>query len=170
MDINVSANAARTALLVAVVVYAAWCDARTRRIPNLLTLGSALAGLLLAAVGFGDGPSFGSSIGGAVLGLGLLLPLYAIRALGAGDAKLMAAVGAFVGAPAMLFVFLLTGVVGGIAAIALATRRRMLGRLAANAHDLLHFQFAAVNSVGRLPYGVCICAGTLAWLALRQWH
>jgi prepilin peptidase CpaA len=105
-----------------------------------------------------------------MLGLALLLPLYAVRALGAGDAKLMAAVGAFAGAPAMVFIFLLTGIAGGIAALALATRRRMLGRLAANARDLLHLEFAAVNSVGRLPYGVCICAGTLAWLALRQWR
>jgi prepilin peptidase CpaA len=170
MDMNVSPNSMRTALLVAIVVYAAWCDARTRRIPNALTLGGVLAGLVFSVAASGDGPSFGSAIGGAALGLGLMLPLYAVRALGAGDAKLMAAVGAFVGAPAMVFVFLLTGVVGGIAALALAMRKRMLGRLAANAHDLLHFQFAAANSVGRLPYGVCICAGTLAWLALHQWR
>ncbi|HTH77453.1 MAG TPA: A24 family peptidase [Ramlibacter sp.] len=170
MDITVSPNSMRAALLATIVVYAAWCDVRTRRIPNALTLGSALAGLMLAAVGFADGPSFGSAVGGAMLGLALLLPLYAVRALGAGDAKLMAAVGAFAGAPAMVFIFLLTGIAGGIAALALATRRRMLGRLAANARDLLHLEFAAVNSVGRLPYGVCICAGTLAWLALRQWR
>jgi prepilin peptidase CpaA len=169
MDTNLSPNAMRTALLVVIALYAAWCDVRTRRIPNALTLGSALAGLLLAAAGWGDGPSFGAALAGAALGLALLLPLYAVRALGAGDAKLMAAVGAFVGAPAMVFVFLLTGIAGGIAALALATRRRMLGRLAANARDLLHLEFAAVNSVGRLPYGVCICAGTLAWLALRHW-
>ncbi|MEG0884092.1 MAG: prepilin peptidase, partial [Janthinobacterium sp.] len=86
-------------LLCILLTGAVWHDMRSRRIPNGLVFGGALAALLLHAVltpGAG-GLGLPAALGGLALGLALLLPMYMLRALGAGDVKLMAMVGAFIG-------------------------------------------------------------------------
>ena len=75
---------------------AAALDWRSRKIPNWLTVSGILAGIILRTT-LGGWPSAKSSLEGAGLALGLLLPLVLLRALGAGDWKLMGAVGAFMG-------------------------------------------------------------------------
>ncbi|HEX9143437.1 MAG TPA: A24 family peptidase, partial [Candidatus Binatia bacterium] len=81
-------------------------DVRTRRIPNRLVFPGAVIGLALNTIlppgtGFFAEPSgavgFLASLGGAGIGVAILLPMYAFGALGAGDVKLMAMVGAFLG-------------------------------------------------------------------------
>jgi prepilin peptidase CpaA len=116
------------------------------------------------------------SVLGALTALAVLLPLYVLGATGAGDVKLVAMVGAFLGLPDLLYALPLMLVAGGLCALGYAAFHRSLGRLASNTRDLTQMAaFAAligqrpslqgVASIGKLPYGLCVCIGTLAWLA-----
>ena len=89
-------------LAVAVALVAAICDVRNRRIPNLLTFGAAAIGLIVATLSHGLSGA-GMSAGGWLLALCLWLPLYALGGMGAGDVKLMAAIGAFLGPSTVFF-------------------------------------------------------------------
>src|SRR5215212_2728990 len=82
-------------------------DMKTRRIPNDLTASIAGLGIGLAATGT-SGISVAASFGGFFLGLLLMMPGYGFGATGAGDVKLMAAIGAIVGPPLVLSAFLFT--------------------------------------------------------------
>ena len=91
-------------VLVLLLIVAAAIDVRTMRIPNWLTVTGAVMGLgLSAAIPWQElGPrwaldGFLWALGGMAAGLVLLLPLYALHVMGAGDVKLMGMVGAFVG-------------------------------------------------------------------------
>src|SRR5947209_7625778 len=105
-------------LLVMLVATAAVFDIRFRRIPNWLVLAGIVAGLgwNLVASGWSG---LGRSAEGLGLGFALYLPLYMIRARGAGDVKLLAAVGAITGPGNCLWIFLLTAVLGGVIALIL---------------------------------------------------
>src|SRR5687768_11743315 len=87
--------AIHVATLLALLGSAMWCDIRTRRIPNKLVL----VGLATSFVAQGLRGLDGTQAWflGTLAGFGLLLPLYVIRAMGAGDVKLMAMVGSFLG-------------------------------------------------------------------------
>lgn len=113
---DASLNSLSHWILLAVLVAAAIIDSRTRRIPNLLSLGGAAVGILLAVTGYGS-VTLGASIGGLALGLVALLPLYLLKAMGAGDVKLMAAVGAFLGPSITLAAVLCTFIAGAVIAI-----------------------------------------------------
>ena len=69
-------------------------DLRTRRIPNVLTISAALAALLFHLL-TGGWPAAGWGAAGLFLGAALFFPMFALRGMGAGDVKLLAAVGAF---------------------------------------------------------------------------
>ena len=58
------------------------------------------------------------------VGLALLLPLYAIGGMGAGDVKLLAGVGAWMGATHTLYAFCVTAIVGAVLAVAMVVFRR----------------------------------------------
>lgn len=168
-----------TGALIAVLLVAAAIDWRTMRIPNWLTVSAMLYGLAYNAT-HGQSLWGGLSTGGSglLVGLVLLLPLYLIRAMGAGDVKLMAAVGAFLGPLPVLKAALFVFVVGGIAAVAFAVSRRAGRQLAANLTEFaesLVLPGVAVwrpglgsASIGSLPYGVSISVGTLLFLVARQ--
>lgn len=178
-------------LLLALLGAAVWHDVRARRIPNAIVFPGMLAAfalhaLLPAGQGlFGADPgSLGllQSLGGWGLGLALLLPMYALRLMGAGDVKLLAMVGAFVGAGQILTVGLFTLVAGGVLALAVAAWQGSLRRLVGNAyHMALHSTFSALAgsiaapvtppeaASGRLPYAVAIAvatSGCLLWLRI----
>ena len=140
-------------------------DVRTRRIPNWLTGAIAGAGFGLA---FGGGVVTPMQ---AALGLGagllLMMPGHLIGATGAGDVKLMAAVGSVVGPNLVLRAFLYSAIAGGVLAIAVAARR---GRLAATLQDTSRLVTSpatvrtAIESPGRanrFAYGPAIAVGTL---------
>ncbi len=152
-------------VLTVVVVFSAWSDVRTRRIPNWLTVGGAGLGLVLQT--YRGGPAgLLASLAGMGLGLGMFMALYAAGGMGAGDVKLFGAVGALVGPQHLLIVFVLTGVLGGIAAAGLALTRsklssaiRQTGELI---FDLVRFRVPRTHeNPMRLPYGAVIAGGTL---------
>jgi prepilin peptidase CpaA len=126
--------------LTMLVAMAAWSDLRSRTIPNWITIPGAGLGLILRAW-YGGLPGAWSGLEGAVLGLGIFVVLFVAGGAGAGDVKLFGAVGAFLGPEPLILVFVLTGILGGIAAGAAAIWR---GRLPAT-----------------LPYGAVIAGGTL---------
>ena len=120
---------------------------------------------------------------GAGLGLGFILyfPLYLIRARGAGDVKLLAAVGAITGPRNCLWICLLTAILGGIIAVLLLLARGRLQKTLFNVswiiRDLMHFQAPYRSSEEldvtttkglRLPHGAMIAVGTLAFLLMAQ--
>ncbi len=171
----------RIGTLIVLLVAAAAIDCRIFRIPNWLTAGGAIAALLLSVLlPEQHQTGFLLALGGLGTALALLLPMYALGIMGAGDVKLMAMVGAFLGLPDTLYAVVFTFVAGGIAAVVLAVWRRALLRTALNVRDIVQsFAFAAfggyrpaapggITSVGRLPYAISICVGTIASLASKQ--
>jgi len=174
-------------VLCALLALAVWNDLRTRRIPNALVFGGAVLGVLLnAALPSGDGlfiQPFGGigllmSLAGLGVGLGLLLPMYAMRALGAGDVKLMAMLGAFVGPWSVAGIVLLTLLAGGVLALAVAAYNGRLKIMVGNTWQMLKYSMlrslagevakveAPAAASGRLPYAVAIAAGALPYLAM----
>jgi prepilin peptidase CpaA len=141
-------------------------DLRTRRIPNVLTGAMAATGLALAAFGFAK-VSVGAALLGCVIGLVLMLPGHVLGATGAGDVKLMAAVGAIVGPGLVVTAFLFTAIAGGVLAVIVAARRRRLGATLAGTARLVstpaearqELKSAAPSS--RFAYGPAIAAGSI---------
>ncbi len=158
-------------------LWIAWGDLKTRRIPNYLTFGSALAGLLVQAWLHGwAGLAAGGE--GLALGLGLLIVPYLLGGMGAGDVKALAALGAWLGPSQTLFLFIYMGLAGGLLALgAIIFRKlwrrawlregwhRLLNRLLCHSHGLsspasLPTRDRAPRSKG-IPYGVAMALGML---------
>ena len=100
-------------------------DLWSRRVPNQLTLGVAALGVTLAALGL-SGHSLMAALAGLVVGLLLMLPGHVIGATGAGDVKLLAAIGTLLGPSGILVAFIYTAIAGGVLALIVAVRRRVL--------------------------------------------
>ena len=100
-------------------------DMRTRRVPNVLTGTIAALGLLLAILHVTP-VSPVSALGGIAVGLAVMLPAHLIGATGAGDVKLMAALGTLLGPAGVLMAFVYTAIAGGVLALLVALGR---GRL-----------------------------------------
>jgi len=106
-------------------LWMAWGDIRTRRIPNYLTLGAAVAGLgfQLGCHGWGG---VWSGILGLILGFGLLIIPYLLHGMGAGDVKALAALGTWLGPRDTLFLFIYMGIAGGVLIIMVLLWRGVL--------------------------------------------
>lgn len=149
-------------------------DWRTRRMPNLLTGSSMLAGLLLH-LALGGWRAAGLAAGAGLLcGMGFFI-FFLVGGMGAGDVKMMAAVGCIAGFGRLSELFLATVLIGGVFALALAVLRGQLKRTICNVGALIfhHGQFGFVphpdlnllnSETLRLPYGIAIAAG--CWLTL----
>jgi prepilin peptidase CpaA len=173
----------RTGVLMALLLVAAVIDIKTGRIPNWLVFGGALYALVYNTMSPLYARDIGIlfALGGLAVGLVSLLPAYLFRVMGAGDVKLMAMVGAFVGAWATVGAVLATLVAGGVLALALAMSSgrtvRLLRNVAAVSRGTIVTittgigGLAAVHdgqSAGKMPYGVAIAVGTIAYLVLSQ--
>jgi prepilin peptidase CpaA len=122
--------------LLAALVVAAVYDVRTRRIPNLLALSLIIAGLLRFAL-TSNSLTITQAIIGLVLGFVVGTVLFALRALGGGDVKLLAAIGVWTGPTLLLAVLALSLVLAMLLAIVSAVRRGALRNLMANALAML---------------------------------
>ena len=155
----------------ALTVSAALLDWRSRRIPNWLTVPGLLSGVVVHALIAGwHGALF--ALEGAGLALILLLPLVALRALGAGDWKLMGAVGAFVGPVMFLFVLMGSILASGLMAIVQVYRTGRVMETLKNMVTLVRgfFTFGLKKNpqisldnprLLKLPFGVAVAAATL---------
>ena len=161
---------------VLIMVLAGVTDLRTRRIPNVLTVAGMVAAPVLWALLAGPVVALASVVGGAIA-LVVGMTLFALGALGGGDAKLLVVTGAFLGPARLVSALLVIGITGGVLALAVALRRGHLLRTLARAwHLSLHLTTLGrkgtphdLESPGALtiPYGVAIAAGSLAtWFAL----
>jgi prepilin peptidase CpaA len=168
------------AVLIALVLCAAVYDVRYRRIPNWLTVAGVLVGLALN--GFldqGRPGLFVSSLLGLAIAFAVYFVLYALRAMGAGDVKLMAAVGAIVGWPNWFGIFIVTAILGGIMALILVVARGRVKKTFWNVAFILselrggrpaylrreELDVKNPKALG-LPHGAVIAVGTLFFLAL----
>ena len=100
----------------ALTVWIAWGDLRTRRIPNYLTLGTAVAGLAFNCIAQGL-PGLVNGILGMLLGFACLFLPYLWGGMGAGDVKALAALGAWLGPKLTVFLFCYMGIAGGVLAL-----------------------------------------------------
>ncbi len=172
----------RTGIVILLLIVAAVSDCRTRRIPNWLVLSGALYGVIYNTV---LPPTPHDNIlfplAGLALGLLLFLPLYLVRAMGAGDVKLLAMIGAFLGPGDTFYAALATMIVGGVLAILFVLARGTALRMFHNLVSLFQLGFLSVAggskpdlqieadmSAGKLPYGVPIAIGTIGYLVLNQ--
>ena len=172
-------NSIQTIAVIILVIVAAICDARTRRIPNVLVVAGVVTGLTFGFAANGAAGAL-TALAGIGVGVAALLPTYAFGALGAGDVKLFGAVGAFTGPTGVLGALLATFIAGGLLAVALVVRRRLLGDLLRNLKAIAIGQWVAVStgswsdlggrirSVGELPYAVAIAVGVTGWLAFSR--
>jgi prepilin peptidase CpaA len=169
----------RTGVLIGLLVAAAWSDYGTGRIPNALVFGGAFLGLayntLVPPIPGAPLAAFVGSLAGLVCGLALMLPFYLLRAMGAGDVKLMAMSGAFLGFPETLWAVLATFLAGGALSLAYllwkgALRRALLNIAALGITSGARHVFAidAKTSAGTFPYGIAITVGTIGYLVLHQ--
>lgn len=170
-------------VLLWLVIQAAVTDLAVRKIPNVLVL----SGLLLAlALHWRMGPPWAplsAWLAGGMAGFFLFLPLYALRGMAAGDVKLMAMVGAFAGPAQALQIALLSIAAGGVLGLLLMAAS---GRMAQGMRNLgallwpLLLRLGGVPlrplplprgaSVGGMPYGVAVAAGTALSIASEHFH
>lgn len=164
-------------LAVSTALIACVTDVTTRRVPNVVTFGAALVGVAVHIVLGGPRGGVFALIGWAV-GLLLFLPLFALRGLGGGDVKLLAALGAFVGPRLVVWTGLYGAIAGGVFAVVLTLGRGVFGRTLGNLRFILaQWRLAGVGPVDgftldnsasvRLPYALPLACGLLVALWLQ---
>ncbi|HEY8037132.1 MAG TPA: A24 family peptidase [Methylobacter sp.] len=164
-----------TGVLLTVLIAAAVIDMKRHRLPNTLTVTAAVLGIIFQYWLHGLS-GFLNGLAGLCTGLFLLLPFYAMHWMGAGDVKLMAAVGAFLGWPDSLLAVALTTGTGSIAALALLAAQggltdyaRRYGLMATCLFTTGRVAYVppkqGESSTLLFPYALAIALGTLAALA-----
>ncbi len=141
------------------MIWAAISDLTTMTIPNRLTMGLAFAfvpvGLLLHL----SLQQWGIHIGLGAAGLVIGMVLFALRLMGGGDAKLIAAAALWMGLEGFVALLVYTAIAGGILSVGLILSRRLFW---AYAPKLPAWLGRHLEPKGDIPYGIAICAGGLA--------
>jgi prepilin peptidase CpaA len=161
----------------AVALAACLTDLRSRRIPNVLTLSGAAAGLLFHLI-VGGPAGLGWAAAGWAVGLVLFLPFFVLRGIGGGDVKLLAALGAWLGPSLTLWLAAWSAIAGGVFALVVSAARGYTGSAFRNVWGMLsywrvmglqpHPAVTLESGAGpRLPYSLPIAAGLglTLWLA-----
>src|SRR5579862_2286405 len=166
-------------LTLALTCLAAVWDWRSRRIPNWLTVAGAVGGITLHSVLSGwNGVGF--AFAGLGLALALLLPMVYLRALGAGDWKLMGSVGSFLGWQLLLIVLFGSILVAGFMAVVQMIRADRVSETLRNLWTLIKgfASFGLVRNANisldnpgllKLPFGVAVAAATIACFCAAYW-
>lgn len=163
-------------LLGSVLLVAVITDVRSRRIPNALILFGWLGGFALNGV-LGGGAGLLDSATGWLLCLGIGLPFWLLGWMGAGDVKLVAAVGVILGLDLAAYALVGIGLAGGILAVAQLLRHGLLMQSAHRFLAMVGLSVAAKRATyveptaeeGRLvlPYAIPIAVGTVTALIFR---
>ena len=162
-------------LVTVTLIVAAVIDGKKLKVPNYITFPMIVSGWVFnTAVSGWEG--LGLSLLGTVVGLGLLLPAYAIGGMGAGDVKLLAGVGAWVGGTHTFYAFCLSAVIGGVIAVAMVVCRRgwtkhkhqffmIMNEIATvgSPTELATIAAERKSSMMLLPYGIPIAIGTILY-------
>ena len=154
-----------TALL---AVVAGWMDWRTRRIPNWLTVPALFMGITANSLAAGWG-GLRTALLGAGLGLVLLLPFVVIRSLGAGDWKLVGAVGSFIGPQALITVLAITILMAGLMAVVLVVAKKRVGETAHNLWRMLGAMLTLHLPSSEVSFGVAVAIAVLLYTAQQFW-
>jgi len=143
---------------------AAVIDIRHHRIPNVVCVTTAAAGLVLATVGV-NSITVTSALAGLAFGFLMMLPGHVFGATGAGDVKLFAAAGTLLGSGRIVTAFLYVAIAGGVLAVVIAIRRGRLGRTVGMAARLLGRPSTSKTAIespaehNRFSYGPAIAIG-----------
>jgi len=168
---NFSADPFITIVLSSILIVAAIIDIRIQKIPNILTLPAVVVGLTYHSVANGWG-GFIFSLMGLTIGIAIFLVPYLMGGMGAGDAKLMGAVGAMIGPKGVMIACLFTAIVGGVYAliVLLFNIQYLKGFITRSAITVKAFAFTRnfipipadeSEKKPRLCYGIAIAIGTL---------
>lgn len=163
----------------AIGLIAGWIDFRTRRIPNWLTVSGVFFGLVLNTLQSGP-HGLSIALQGMFLALFCLLPMVLLRAMGAGDWKLMAALGAILGPVMMLMVLVGSIFLSGIMALVMVIRARRLKETFLNMFVLvqgfLSFGLRGFPDINldnpdlmKLPFGVAAGLATILCFVATRW-
>jgi prepilin peptidase CpaA len=164
----------------AIAIAAAITDVQQHRIPNWLTYPAMVGGVLLRSYFFGWSGALTAVFGFCLAG-GIILFFYFLRAIGAGDLKLLAAIGSLVGPHYVTVTLLATAIVGGVLALIYAACRARLRATLVNLGSLLKFHawcgLQAHPDINldnpealRMPYGLAIAAGALYTFVATWWR
>ena len=158
-----------------VLIVAAYIDGKQLRVPNWLTFPMVLSGLVYSTW-VGGWAGLGDGLIGMCVGLATLLPLYAVGGMGAGDVKLMAGIGAWLGAAVTWWAFVVSVIVGAVMAVAMVAWRKSWKKHAGNfaqitlefltiksPRELTRIAAERKSSMLLLPYGIPICIGSIAY-------
>jgi len=155
------------------LVIACVTDVRWRRIPNVLVLTLALTGLAYSVWIDPWFPGLGRAAGGLALGFGIWIAFFVIGAIGAGDVKLFAAAGTWLGPAATWRAALVAAAIGGLLAVLMLLRERrtrdgfekVMVSLSSRSLSVLTPD-PAIPRKRQLPYGVALACGALivAWI------
>jgi prepilin peptidase CpaA len=159
----------------AILIVAAWIDGRELKVPNWITFPMILAGLLYSTWAAGL-PGLGAGLTGMCVGLLTLLPLYAVGGMGAGDVKLMAGIGAWLGWEITVAAFAVSVVVGAVMAVVMVLSKKSFKHhydnfllilsewiTIRNPRELSKIAAARKKDMMLLPYGIPICIGTIGY-------
>ncbi|MFN0198972.1 MAG: prepilin peptidase [Planctomycetaceae bacterium] len=159
----------------ALLIWAAIIDGKQLRVPNWLTYPMVISGWIFG-ISVGGWAGLGASLMGTAVGLLTLLPLYSVGGMGAGDVKLMAGMGAWLGVRITFYAFCVSVVVGAVMAVAMVLYHRKWSHHAANFLMILSEwkevknpkELAAIAAERKprmmlLPYGIPICIGSIAY-------
>lgn len=150
-------------------------DIKSRKILNVVTIPTVIIGLILNIFSYGF-EGFWFSGKGFLVGLGLLIIPYLLGGMGAGDVKLMAAIGALMGSSFVFYSFIYTALIGGVIALLLIFKARgFVKTIKFFFFNIFNIIFLKSN-LGSIiipkdrkrsisfPYGVAIVLGTLCTL------
>ena len=168
------------AILIPGILVASWIDYSQRRVPNWLNALLIVVGFTVQAFYFGMS-GLATGMWGLLAGFGLLIVPWLMHGMGAGDVKLMAAIGVWLGPLLTLYSFALGAVIGGVAAVVMILSTGRLRMACVNIGVILakcstpHAVFSEVGSAKSfgatsqlLPYGVPLTAGTLLILVAKM--